>query len=32
VILGADLGLSGVNFASGIGGMLRENYGTLERI
>jgi hypothetical protein len=32
VILGADLGLFGVSFASGIGRMLRENYCTLEKI
>jgi len=32
VILAVDLGLFGVSFASGIGGMLKENYGKLERI
>jgi hypothetical protein len=32
VILGADLGLYGAHFASGMKGMLGKNYGMLEKV
>jgi hypothetical protein len=32
VILGADLGLYGAHFASGMEGMLGKNYGMLEKV